>query len=166
MAFTCFNYIIITLFCFTISAFMHTTMPYLLFNCNSLSCLLGDRKHGNEFEKHQRSNRDWKAQCMLPSVAVQQLHVLCSQSWWSQTFSRRALNRTAALVCVSWPFFHILAGQMSVRLMTAAFRSVKMERLFPGLLVALCCQGSCAQHLSQKLLPANWRATVWKRLNS
>lgn len=137
-------------------------------NGHRLSFLSWDRKHWNKLEKDEGSNQDCKAQCMSASVAVQQLHVFCSQSWWSQTFSRRALKRTAALVSVSGPFFHIVAGQLSVwlthRQTTAGFRSVKMERLFPGLLVALWCLGSCVQHLSKKLLPANWRSTVWKIL--
>lgn len=145
---------------------MHTTMlPHLFQMVIVYQAFSEIESMGMSSINPKRSNQGRKAQCMLPSVAVQQLHVLCSQSGWSQTFSRRALKRTAALVCVSWPFFHILAVQMFVWLTTAGFRSVKMECLFPGLLIALCCRGRCVEHLSKELLPADWKATVWKTFN-
>lgn len=108
--------------------------------------------------------------CPLPSgtytsVTAQQVNVLCTESWWRQTFCRRAslwsvtrfwLTRSFLEIMPWRPLLAFCCGRSrSLRCVAVSWRSVKMESLSHSLFVLLTRQWCCIQHLSDELLPAN-----------
>lgn len=108
------------------------------------------------------------------SVTAQQVNVLCSESWWGQTFCRGASLWSVTRFWLTRSFFEIMPWRpllafccgrsLSLWCVAVCCRSVKMESLSHSLFVLLTRQGCCIQHLSDELLPANWRATTLKMI--